>query len=1346
MFLYCFKMNHSTIAHYLYYIPYFGSDRIEVENKKREIHKEVFEEVMKTKKEESPYDSDPIQDYIKKYQLSQSVAVELNQILTLIMRDYIQSWYQEKIGGESAFPLTIKNILLNTTGSITKKIAQKPIIIGLIADFFNCLSESLYYYKTATKELRNKQPELFQESNDLLINKHHQKKIFEKFSHTSAFHDSMLDNELQIEFLRTLSRNIVRELIPSTESMSICTLTFFTEILTHSIFANILESITPDTINQFITVIYTEQTLHEWVTNKEKDIDKQYVPKNSVTNDIALQYFKPYLSREQAEIILKSMEFGCFLLRGNSPEPSTFFLSYTSLMDQYKYQSNQQNKPVYHSKIEKGSSMYFGEDVKPANCLIDIIKKYRHHVIRGVRIYEDMTRTAEMMQWGLEEQNNNHYIPDSMDTFSDCDDTTYVDNEDISLLSMDNNIIYSDPSIHNYEFMKDNKYNTLSQTNNIDIDNDNNSNIANNNNNIVNNNNNDNNLPLSNVTLSSIISTSENEEIPQNLNNNSKQSISNKKVQNRDLSSRNKGKSALSVAIISNNINNENIQSSMNSNNMTNNNKNNMNNNNNNNNISPYPSSLPIPIQSYNHNTLLSLNTDMSLSSLSTNNTISIPTNISNEHIYTSYPSTLTSQSQSIPYSINTLSSSLTSPHQESSLTPLTLPTPSSPSITYGNPSVSPPNIRLSTPVAINTPVSKPKMMSQNINKNLNNNNKDNNKSIFMNNELFTLNNNNNVITSSSLSHSTNLSKIPEEISPILKPSITTGNMLLSSFTDSNNILTEMISPLSLQNNDNKANNSVFSSLDDDTLEEVNKKRQELLDQMNEGIILCINTFLKDTKKPIVPTDSCVVTLLNGLERLLRYGLIQDVQFAVLFHSFGMKSLPSSDFLKNTSYNENQKNLILLIFTSSLNTFLYGLHCSTSFYRPHALLTDKQYYDKLISVLSGLNGVKFADLQINSKYLSKLNLKNNEQTSTTTPVYVPKTVSKTQKSVYIRVTNYRISESRDSKFVEYCLSVRIEQKQWEIYRRFSKLHHFHSQLVSKITGIYIPPFPPKTFTLFNTFSNKFINDRITELNGYFERLCANDQIINHKSFDSILYANLSNECFHQASIYTESSKERSRENSVITSLMTDMSRGSMDSINNRGDERDSKGLLTPLSTYSEGILNNNDDDQLIQKDFDLLSNAIYAYYNELYDIQKGNWINKQFYNFGKTVLQITGRGSFLSFAQYITKVYINDSLYTFLLGVLRTELWPNYKRKEIRTERTTQEMKDTKQLAYTLFLKNPDLLSIDKHTFMMSETTSSQSIAIMFEMLQNPYIVQNITMNFIDCAVKRLFPNCTTFK
>ena len=136
-----------------------------------------------------------------------------------------------------------------------------------------------------------------------------------------------------------------------------------------------------------------------------------------------MQYFYPYVTRHQSELILKQTDYGCFLFRSNSENSPTLFLSYSSYLER----ENQTNgrKEIYHVMIHKHIKQYIIgisttrvllidiDDTHIFHSLDDILKHYEQHLYAGIRLEKSIEECIqypenikfEKMQWVLATSN-----------------------------------------------------------------------------------------------------------------------------------------------------------------------------------------------------------------------------------------------------------------------------------------------------------------------------------------------------------------------------------------------------------------------------------------------------------------------------------------------------------------------------------------------------------------------------------------------------------------------------------------------------------------------------------------------------------------------------------------------------------------------------------------------------------------------------------------------------------------------------------------------------------------------------------------------------------------------------
>ncbi len=85
--------------------------------------------------------------------------------------------------------------------------------------------------------------------------------------------------------------------------------------------------------------------------------------------------------------------------------------------------------------------------------------------------------------------------------------------------------------------------------------------------------------------------------------------------------------------------------------------------------------------------------------------------------------------------------------------------------------------------------------------------------------------------------------------------------------------------------------------------------------------------------------------------------------------------------------------------------------------------------------------------------------------------------------------NYNIfivNHKKTEDHVEYLIKINYLDKTFEFYERYSNLKTLHDNLRKETTSQNFPKFPPKKF--FGSTDEKFLNQRQTELNSYFEQI------------------------------------------------------------------------------------------------------------------------------------------------------------------------------------------------------------------------------------------------------------------
>ena len=94
--------------------------------------------------------------------------------------------------------------------------------------------------------------------------------------------------------------------------------------------------------------------------------------------------------------------------------------------------------------------------------------------------------------------------------------------------------------------------------------------------------------------------------------------------------------------------------------------------------------------------------------------------------------------------------------------------------------------------------------------------------------------------------------------------------------------------------------------------------------------------------------------------------------------------------------------------------------------------------------------------------------------------------------------NYKlfiVNHKKTEDHVEYLIKINYLDKSFEFYERYSNLKTLHDNLRKETSSQNFPKFPPKKF--FGSTDEKFLNQRQTELNSYFE------QIFNSNEFSQL---------------------------------------------------------------------------------------------------------------------------------------------------------------------------------------------------------------------------------------------------
>ena len=182
--------------------------------------------------------------------------------------------------------------------------------------------------------------------------------------------------------------------------------------------------------------------------------------------------------------------------------------------------------------------------------------------------------------------------------------------------------------------------------------------------------------------------------------------------------------------------------------------------------------------------------------------------------------------------------------------------------------------------------------------------------------------------------------------------------------------------------------------------------------------------------------------------------------------------------------------------------------------------------------------------------------------------------------------NYNIfivNHKKTEDHVEYLIKINYLDKTFEFYERYSNLKTLHDNLRKETTSQNFPKFPPKKF--FGSTDEKFLNQRQTELNSYFEQIFHSNEFSQLPSLKRWI-----DEAFKK---YAKEGT-KIKENQISTSQLINTNIQPEKIIikkNNQINENNNKAIIDDFNKKLIDLANYNyddmreDDDKKVQEEF-----------------------------------------------------------------------------------------------------------------------------------------------------------------
>ena len=201
------------------------------------------------------------------YPSSFVVSDGIDEVLGLVSRDFISSWY-DNISQSKGFADSVDSLIRKALSTILKSLEQQDVVETLILRVVPILTQHLEDFSEAERLIRGKKlNKAITESDelDLAIAKRYRNGKLHRAASLAS-----VDTEHQYyEYLRALTSRLMPELLPRSVTDCKSTSTIIQELLSRALFGPIMSSLAePDTWNRILEV-YGKTVLHDRKTVKK---------------------------------------------------------------------------------------------------------------------------------------------------------------------------------------------------------------------------------------------------------------------------------------------------------------------------------------------------------------------------------------------------------------------------------------------------------------------------------------------------------------------------------------------------------------------------------------------------------------------------------------------------------------------------------------------------------------------------------------------------------------------------------------------------------------------------------------------------------------------------------------------------------------------------------------------------------------------------------------------------------------------------------------------------------------------------------------------------------------------
>lgn len=224
--------------------------------------------------------------------LPPEVAESIENIIKLIQRDFVFSWYPELIGEDNAFPLAVRQVLSLALGLLVQKIMSTNLFLFFFRDSTELLLNELELYSNMRIEAMEKHPELFKDINksdpdtnykylndievefpkEILENR--VKVILEEYKYRNQLHPGVQDPETQSGYFHKVGDELLKKLVSENDLKCIGFHMMVREILSNTVLKKSIISCDSNLFNEILFDFLREKSKNEEeLKNNEFDDD-----------------------------------------------------------------------------------------------------------------------------------------------------------------------------------------------------------------------------------------------------------------------------------------------------------------------------------------------------------------------------------------------------------------------------------------------------------------------------------------------------------------------------------------------------------------------------------------------------------------------------------------------------------------------------------------------------------------------------------------------------------------------------------------------------------------------------------------------------------------------------------------------------------------------------------------------------------------------------------------------------------------------------------------------------------------------------------------------------------------